>query len=163
MRHDTSIIWQIFTYCILHTSSFIQRNSHGAVSAGKHCPSSVFPRFCSPTLPFSVLFPSMVFSLPRSIWSSYTTSDDGFGTPSSKEKRKPFVVVLALLVEASREPSPFPALCFPPLYFPFIFISPCTFPPFSFLNRTCVVMGRSFWPENIFHGRNDVISDNYVR
>lgn len=51
------------------------------------------------------------------------------------------LIVLVLVAEVSREPSPFPALCFPtnllfihlyfPLYFALIFISNCT----------CVVMG----------------------
>jgi hypothetical protein len=68
-----------------------------------------------------------------------------------QESSGSFVVMLALVIEARREPSPFPALCFPttllsihlyfPLYFPLIFIS-----------QSHMCRDGSFRLENIFRG-----------
>lgn len=161
MRHDTFIIWQIFTCCILHTSSFIQRNSHGAVSVGKHCASSVFPRFCSPILTFSVLFPppTMVFAVLRSTWSSHMTLD---GCPLfSSRKQRAFRCCFGLGGRGQQSTISISSIVFP---HHFIFHSPL-FPPvlsphFRFESHMC--RDRSFWLENVFHGRNDVISSGQL-
>ena len=113
------------------------------------------PPFCL----FLYFSPTMVF-VPRSTWSSYTTSD-GFGTSSSREKRT-IRRCFGLVARAQQRTISISSIVFP---HHFTFHS-SSFPPVlsaHFLFKSHMCRDGAFCPENIFHGRNDVISDNYVR